>query len=534
MIITKVAIGNNERAFVEDRFVNNMNIISSDDNNKGKTILIQGMMYALGNTPTFPVSFDYKSFYFIVEFKINNKLYKVCRYKDNYIIKFENELRQLENTSEFRRFWDKEISLLPKIVKNNNLVLVHPELFVQLFFVGQDKKNTSTIANPNYYKNDDFYNMLYWICGVKIHIDETELKKQKKQLQDLVHAKKILLRENKILNSKRKEISILSPTNDRIQFENNLDKIEKINQTITELNKERNRNLTRKLKCETAIKEINSLNRELDTGEIVCLNCGSLHIGYKTSSKNEYVFDITTTEIRKEIVQSIQYKIADYQEEIERINIELNNKQILLNELLTVEEVSLEALLFYKDDLLAVKDIDDKIVKLDKEIDGVKSNLSAIEVKKESLELTEKEILEKIYGLMNETYKDIEPNGTLLFTSLFTKKNETYSGSEQTLFYLIKTYVFQKITGHKMPIVVDSFRFEDLSTEKEKAFLDLFNGLGNQIIFSTTLKDEEIGKYDKDEFDFVNHINYSNHISYNLLQTSFVDYFNTLLKEIIE
>lgn len=58
----------------------------------------------------------------------------------------------------------------------------------------------------------------------------------------------------------------------------------------------------------------------------------------------------------------IQYKISDYQEEIERINIELNIKQILLSELLTVEEVSLEALLFYKDDLLAVKDIDSKIV----------------------------------------------------------------------------------------------------------------------------------------------------------------------------
>ena len=48
--------------------------------------------------------------------------------------------------------------------------------------------------------------------------------------------------------------------------------------------------------------------------------------------------------------------------------------------------------------------------------------------------------------------------------------------------------MFQKITGHKMPIIVDSFRSEDLSTEKEKAFLDLINGLGNQIIFSTTFK----------------------------------------------
>lgn len=46
---------------MEDGFTDGLNIISSDDNNKGKTIAMQSMMYAIGNEPTFPTTFDYKN-----------------------------------------------------------------------------------------------------------------------------------------------------------------------------------------------------------------------------------------------------------------------------------------------------------------------------------------------------------------------------------------------------------------------------------------------------------------------------------------
>ena len=61
MIIKKIAVGNSTEAFVEDSFTAGLNIISSDDNNKGKTIAMQTMMYAIGNEPTFPTTFDYKN-----------------------------------------------------------------------------------------------------------------------------------------------------------------------------------------------------------------------------------------------------------------------------------------------------------------------------------------------------------------------------------------------------------------------------------------------------------------------------------------
>lgn len=62
MKILRVAVGNSKEAFIESRFTEGLNIISSDDNNKGKTIVIQSMMYALGNEPTFPTSFEYQKY----------------------------------------------------------------------------------------------------------------------------------------------------------------------------------------------------------------------------------------------------------------------------------------------------------------------------------------------------------------------------------------------------------------------------------------------------------------------------------------
>ena len=87
MKILKVAVGNANEAFIEKNFAGGVNIISSDDNNKGKTIIIQAMMYALGNDPTFPTSFEYKDYYYYVEFEEAKKIFQICRLGDGLVLK---------------------------------------------------------------------------------------------------------------------------------------------------------------------------------------------------------------------------------------------------------------------------------------------------------------------------------------------------------------------------------------------------------------------------------------------------------------
>ena len=116
-------------AFVEDGFTDGLYIISSDDNNKGKTIAMQSMMYAIGNEPTFPTTFDYKKYYYYIEFEENNKFYRVCRYGENFALIEGKTLLLFDSVSELKRYWTKHIFKLPEIVKNQISKIVDPVLF---------------------------------------------------------------------------------------------------------------------------------------------------------------------------------------------------------------------------------------------------------------------------------------------------------------------------------------------------------------------------------------------------------------------
>src|SRR4030095_12142597 len=100
--------------------------------------------------------------------------------------------------------------------------------------------------------------------------------------------------------------------------------------------------------------------------------------------------------------------------------------------------------------------------------------------------------LKDITDMMNSTYDKIDPFGNLSFESLFTKNNQIFSGSEATVYHLVKLYSIAKNLQYNLPVIVDSFRAEDLSTEKESIVLGIFSKLGVQVIFTTTLKSEEV------------------------------------------
>ena len=155
MKIVKMGIGNKEEAYVESSFTDGINVIFSDDNNKGKTIVIQSIMYAIGNKPIFPSSFDYKQYYYYLEFEESGSKYKIIRRGNSYIVSSYNGIRMFDDTLEFERFWDANIFKLPRIPFNGLQKIVDMELFFQLFFVGQDGKDTSTIFNSGYYPKDN-------------------------------------------------------------------------------------------------------------------------------------------------------------------------------------------------------------------------------------------------------------------------------------------------------------------------------------------------------------------------------------------
>ncbi|MDO4302015.1 MAG: hypothetical protein Q4D26_11585 [Clostridia bacterium] len=533
MIIKKVAIGNSNEAFVEEKFKPGLNIISSDDNNKGKTIAIQAMMYAIGNEPTFPTSFEYKNYYYYIEFEEENKVYRICRYGDNFALINKNELMLFDGVSELKRYWTKHIFKLPEIIKNQISRIVDPVLFLQLFFVGQDKKDTSNISHAGLYNKKDFEEMIYSILdlnGYKLDLEETE--QIKKEISVLYDEKKLLMKQYKILSSKKTPIQYLSTVNDRIALAEKIKRIDNINDKITELRKARTLAANRKSKWEKTIKELKSLNRNIDVGELKCMDCNSKNISYTTSSKSKktaYIFDVSTIEMRTDIINSINEKMASYDEEIEKYSILIEKEQEKLTALMADENITLEALIEIKEQYFGASDAENRIIEIEEKIKELKSSLSISESSTEETKNKRKKVLVTILKVMNELYKEIDPNGNLKFEGLFTKKDEVYSGSESTIFHVVKMYALQKVLCHNCPIVIDSFRVEDLSTGKEKIVIEKYKELKNQVIFTTTLKDEEMGKYDNRPG--INHIDYRNHAPSKMLSQDYCQNFRRLIAD---
>lgn len=531
MIIKKTAVGNKNEAFIESDLHKGLNIISSDDNNKGKTIEIQSMMYALGNDPAFPTTFEYKDYYHYIEFEVDGKTYKLCRFNNGFVLKHDSVLMLFDNVSELKRYWNKHIFTLPNIVKNQISKIVDPVLFLQLFFVGQDKKDTSNISHAGFYNKADFYNMLYDICDLSgLELDEDEIKRIKEQLAKLKSERELLIKQHKILKSQETPVSYLSAVSDKTTFGKKLSEMEKINSKIAELRKARNTAATRRASWETTLKELRSLNRTMESGELRCMDCDSTNISYSSSKKNAYAFDVSSIDMRNEIIASINEKIEAYTEEINKLASQISSAQDELQTLMNDEAISLEAIVAYKQDIFSASDAETKIKEIDLETETLKNQLKISTGTKQSKKEQQLAILIAILNEMNAVYEAIDPNGNLHFDDLFTKKDEVYSGSEATIFHLSRLYALSKVLNHNYPIVVDSFRAEDLSTSKENIVLDLYKELSNQVIFTTTLKLEELGKYDT-RTD-IHHIDYKDHAPSKMLSEVYVDEFCELLSSL--
>lgn len=531
MIIKRIAVGNNKEAYVENSLNSDINIISSDDNNKGKTIIIQSMMYCLGNVPVFPSSFEYRGYFYYVEFEYENCDYIICRKGDTFVISHEDSLMFFDNVSELKRYWAKNIFELPQIIKNDVIRIVDPELFVQLYFVGQDKKDTSNIANKGFYTKDDFVNMVYAYAGLGARgLTQEEVSQAKGRIKELKEEKRTLQSQHKILKSTNKSSSYLSQYSDRVSLENKIKSVEKVKNQIATLRTSRNTTLNRKSKYEVTLKELNSLNRTMSSGELRCLDCGSVHIGFATETVDSYAFDISTPEIRRQIIGSINEKIASYNEELERITHDINKTQEQLQQILADDDISLESIVIHKQAIMDATGVETRLLEIDSELQKISDAIKSNEENSSEQVEKQKTLLSSILYEMNSTYRRIDPTGTLVFDGMFTKRDQVFSGSEATEFHLVKLYALAVILKHPCPIIVDSFRAEDLSTERESIVIDLFSHLGKQVIFTTTLKNEEVGKYNK--IENVNNIDYSTNAPSKILNTNEVAEFAGLLQKL--
>ncbi|HHE0502637.1 TPA: hypothetical protein ACN36P_002559 [Vibrio parahaemolyticus] len=528
MIFKEFAIGNGNESYCEKRFNNNVNVIFSDDNNRGKTLVLQGMFYAIGNNPIWPEGFDYKSYYFYTKLEIDFVDYHFIRKGSSFIVKFNSNIKIFDSESDLRTFLSKIIGSFPKVHKNGIDVTVDLSTFYEMFFIGQDKRNPSSLISSNYFKKDDFKSMLCQLKGIDRPIfDSGDEVERREKIKNLKASRQSILKKM-MLVSKNPALSVItSKTQDAERAERIRNRVKEITRDINERQKKRNRETIRVEKLQLLKNELNSLNRSLELGEVICSDCKSNRIVFKNK---EIEFDVSNIEVRNEILKSIDESIEVRIESSASLTHEINVLQDKLKTIQKETPVDLFQIALFSDDIRSEEEYDKQASDLLKEIKELESSANAIKKGFKDTQTECKDFINHLVLLMNKYCKKVDPSGRLNFEDLFSKKNTVYSGSDNQEYYFCRTLAINEELGHRFPIVVDSFRDGELSTYKEEKILDIYTSLGKQVILTSTLKKQE---YQQDKYNYqgITSIDYSNHEDGKLLSSLHNDSFSKIINQ---
>ena len=87
---------------------------------------------------------------------------------------------------------------------------------------------------------------------------------------------------------------------------------------------------------------MNSLNREIEQGNVVCAECGSEKVIYKNKGMS---FEVSNAYVRKQVLSSISYQIVQKEEIIREYSNRLQELQDELKKML--QEVPVELHLYF-------------------------------------------------------------------------------------------------------------------------------------------------------------------------------------------
>lgn len=529
MIIKKVAVGNTKEAYIEDRFSRTINLIISNDNNRGKTILFQTIMYALGNMPNFPNGFMVDDYYFYCEFENNNSIYKIVRRKNTFSILKDDSLSILQNEEEFRNWFDTEIFTLPRFRTDNGLTKADLPLFLQLFFLPQDNRNTSTIFNPGYRTKKDFISMIEsMFVSNDNSIDYQQVKVLKERKQKFEKEVSILIKKNAFLKTNINIADKIFSGIDKIETERIQEQFNEINTKISDLRNKRRREINRKSKLQTLLTELNSVNRMIDVGALKCAKCGSDEIIFNL---DKTTFDISNKFVRDQIIISINDRIKEKEQIIDDLSSELYQLEEEIKNLIIETPREVNDYLLYKSEIEDASHINEKITNLQSEIEIIKQQIKEIEQKEDTRNLIIRKKYDELLANIRKTVRKIDPESSVYVEDLFSKNKENYSGSDTTVFYISKLLNLCTYLNLPFPLVIDSFREGEVSSRREEIILHEFETISNQIIISATLKNEEynISKYDK--FINIKILDFSNVKNCKLLTNEYVQPFTDLITE---
>lgn len=150
-------------------FKEGVNVVTSSENHVGKSSLLKSIYYAFGANVNYDSAWDKKSKLICVNFKLEEKNYRICRFNNKYLILNDEKEVLLKTTNVGKelspylsKLFDLEIYLMNR---ENEVELSPPVYFFLPYYIDQDKGWESpfnSFLNLTQYTKEERLKSLYY------------------------------------------------------------------------------------------------------------------------------------------------------------------------------------------------------------------------------------------------------------------------------------------------------------------------------------------------------------------------------------
>lgn len=491
-------------------FKDGVNIITSSDNQVGKSTLMKSLYYTLGAEVFFAERFKVKTKVHILEFSVNDNTYECIRYNDIVVVRKNKNLTVKCTSATQLSEALKEIFGFSIFIENkqNEYVLAPPVYYFIPYYIDQDNgwvKDINSFDKLSQFNKDKRDTIYYYHLGIlndnyskcliemkKLTAEINDYKKKQNEIMALLqyirnNLTKIDLTlnlesmeiEKKELLKKYKEYSF-DLNNVRREILEYQEEVFKIDNIIANL--------------ESTVKESNNIKKHLKHEfDIECPYCKkNFEVQAKDILKINYnIEDLQKTKLemlsmREKVSNKIDYLKKKFVSFEERLN-EIENNKINVDN-------TFDEFLKYKGLQETRKQLNTQLVENNSVLMSSDEELKQI---KKSLKDWKKKIKDA-----NDKYREILTINLMEFN---TKENELpkninigtgiiASGSGQIRVNLARVYSFLEVLleyneeGLKFPLVIDSPKGGEQSTSNSELILELITqtkNIENQIILAT-------------------------------------------------
>ena len=466
MKIEKVNIqrGEEQREFIFDE---NINLIYSKENSKGKTTLLRAILYGFGyNIPATDGIKSFDDFMIIIEYEGKSKKYKIERCGDI--------VHLYENDEKITYIMPEQIHELHFEIFNINNIMILNNLLAT-FYIDQEKGwtllNRGIIIGKNRFNIEDFISALS-------EKDVTTINNEIKKLEDEIRKYRSLksIAEYKNENIMEEVTSYAKNDEQELYSKKNLLKLKEaeLKKEIKELNE--------------IIKENRKFIKYLETLDIYIKVSEENSIKLCSDNILNYSDNQIFYEARK---KELEINLARIKDELNKVENEIDNRNILFNVKTVADEV---------DEMLKTVNINEK--QIDKIIGQLTRRKQKLVQDLHAVLSDDNRYLVSIYETIKKYAKELKFEEYIKDKNNFVLTNQLKGKTGRILTQMAFTFKIAYLKEIKekygliLPLIIDSPRTSELTDEASTAMMQILERdfKEHQIIFASVYKFEEIPK----------------------------------------